>query len=81
MARHTTRHAIFELSTLPGNPQVVVTHSFFVRPEYRCQGGEKWPNRNRTLCFKAWGMITPFAPFGRTIRLRNLFYPQRDGGS
>ena len=34
--RYTTISAVFEIDTFPGNSQVAITHSFFVKP--RCRG-------------------------------------------
>lgn len=55
MTRHTTLHAIFEVSTLPGNPQVAVTHSFFVRPECRGKGWGKVAKQEQNSLLRSLG--------------------------
>ena len=39
--RYTTDFAVFEIDTLPGNPQVAITHSFFVKSPCRGSGKGK----------------------------------------
>lgn len=41
MSRHIDEHGAFELTTLPGQPQVAICHSFFITEEHRGRGKGK----------------------------------------